>query len=256
MRIWNSLLIAIFTLLVLASCKTNTTSPNNNGTSDNGPYDTKGSDYAVLAANTQVSAHFRGAERDYDLNGSLTGLDSIDQDHIAVVMSNAVMLGLPGYSIGAYDDHGNLTNYGDPIGYTAEANGIIYASDKDLTEKAIVLPNDLSAGSWNPDPNGSPDFIANLTGHMASFTTYNGNTYSNVIEVTASNHDSSSYSEYNGGWNIQVQNETVNFYFAKGVGPIQIDLANAEMHDYRINSGRISNYEKSVYSGSIARNGP
>ncbi|MFI5202582.1 MAG: hypothetical protein ACHQNE_09370, partial [Candidatus Kapaibacterium sp.] len=217
-------------------------STSSNGPTNNGPYDTKGSDYVLLTANTQVSAHFRGAARTFDLNGSLTQLDSIDQDRIAVIMSNAVMLGLPGYSIGAYDDHGNLTNNGQPVGYSAEANGIVYASDNNLINKAIVLPNDLSAGSWNPDPNGDPAYIANLTNHMASFTTYNGGTYSNIIEVTASSSSSKS-------------NITANIYFAKDIGPIQIDLVHAEQDGYNI-TGNNNNYEKVVYSGSIARNGP
>jgi hypothetical protein len=90
---------------------------------------------------------------------------------------------------------------------------------------------------------------------MASFTTYNGNTYSNVIEVTASVHDSNTYADYN-GWDIRVSNLSANIYFAKGVGPIQFDLAQAEQHNYRIDNGSISNYGKIVYSGSVARNGP
>ena len=257
MRIRNLLFVAAIVSITAWSCKTNSTG-SNNGPTDSGPYDTKGSDYITLTANTQVSAHFRGAARSYDINGSLTQLDSMDQDRIAVIMSNAVMLGLPGYSIGAYDDYGHLTRNGQPIAYAAITNGIVYASDNNLVDKAIVLPNDLSAGSWNPDPNGNPEFIANLTNHMASFTTYNGNTYSNVIEVTASQHDSNAYNNYinNNEWDIRVTNITANIYFAKGVGPIQFDLAQAEQHSYRINNGSISNYEKEVYSGSVARNGP
>jgi hypothetical protein len=257
MRFWNLLFVIVIVSLTAWSCKTDSTG--SNGTTNSGPYDTKGSDYVTLAANTQVSGHFRGAARNYDINGSLTGLDSIDQNRIAAIMSNAVWLGLSGYSIGVYDDYGNLTNNGQPVAYAAEANGIVYANGNDpsnnVAEREILLPNDLSAGSWNPDANGDPAYIANLTNHMASFTTYNGNTYSNVIEVTASQHDSNTYSDYN-GWYIRVSNLSANIYFAKGVGPIEFDVAQAEQHNYRIINGTISDYGKTVYSGSIARNGP
>lgn len=241
-------------VLAISACKSDTSTTNpSNSTGDTGPYDTKGSDYFPLEANQQVSAHFRGAAKTYDINGSLTKIDSIDQDRMATTLSNIVLQGLPAYEIAGYDDNGRLSRRGKT--FAMDANGVVYETGSDGTNKSIVLPADLSAGAWNPDPNGDPSYSASLASHMASFKTYNGNTYANVIKVTASVKDSSSYyDDFYDGYKVNVTNVTASFYFAKDIGPIQVDFDHVEGYDYVRSSGKIENYERTVYTGSVGRN--
>src|ERR1043165_7102551 len=239
-------------LIAFMGCKSDTSANSPNSGGDTGPYDTKGSDYFPLAANQQVSAHFRGAAKTYDLNGSLTNIDSIDQDRMATTLSSTVIQGLTAYQIRGYDDHGALSRDDDT--YAAESNGVVYAVNRSSTDRSIVLPANLSAGPWNPDPKGDPKFSAKLAAHMSTFTTYNGNSFDNVIKVTATVKDSSS-DFYNNRDHVNVTDVTASFYFAKDVGPIQVDFDHFEAYDYKhLTNGTIEDYERLIYTGSVARN--
>ncbi|MDP4199532.1 MAG: hypothetical protein Q8922_03165 [Bacteroidota bacterium] len=237
---------------LFSSCKTSSTSPAVNV--DTTGFDARGSDYFPVSATDIVSAHFRGAESRFDLNGSLIELDSIDQDRTAFVMGSAQLLGLPGFSIGAYNDRGNTTNSGRPSAYVALANGNVYGSDKDASTKALALPNALSLGfSWNPDPNGDPRYKASLAHYLTSFTNHNGNTYQSVIQVEGTYTDST-YSLQGSSAHINVVNVGATFYFAKGIGPVEINLHQYDLHGYTVDAGGIHEYERDIMNGAISRN--
>src|SRR5436190_12972036 len=240
MKLSNRVIAMSFAAILLAfsACKSDTSTNTPNSGGESGPYDTKGSDYFPIESNQQVSAHFRGAAKTYDLNGSLTKIDSIDQDQMATTLSSIVIQGVPAYEIAGFDDYGRL--YRDGETFAMKANGVVYMTGMNGTNKSIVLPADLSAGPWNPDPDGDPSYSAKLAAHMTSFTTYNGNTFANAIKVTASVTDSSShFDDFYGGYKVNVINATASFYFGKDVGPIQVDFDHVEGYDYVLRNGEV-----------------
>ena len=241
----------ILAVMTFGSCTSNSSTQDNGST---GTLDTRGADYLPIALNQVVSGHVRGVSKKYDINGSLTGMDSIDQDRTAFVMGSAMLLGLPGFSIAAYDDHGAITNRGGPTGFVAISNDNVYASDHDATDKALVLPAVLSDGlTWNPDSHGDPIYKVTMTSHLASFTNKNGNIYQNVIQLQGSLTDSTNHF-YGSSTDIQVVNIGATIYLAKGVGFVEVDVDRYDFHDYSLDAGGIHGYERKVISGTVSLN--
>ena len=253
----TSLAISAIIVLAFSSCKTNSTGPSTNptDTTQTSTFNGRGSDYFPLTATDVVSAHIRGTESTYDLNGSLTDSKTIDQDRTAFVMGATTLLGLPAFSIGAYDDNGAVTNSGEPSFQLALSNGTVYAGNKNSNskDKSLILPAALSIGlSWNPDPKGDPRGKITLTNHLASYTDHNGNTYQDVIQVEGTYADSSN--EFTGREEITVIKIGATFYFAKDVGLIDINVHQWDEHQYNIDANGIHDYERDVLLGTATRN--
>jgi hypothetical protein len=251
MKISNVSFVAAFACsIAFWSCKSNSSNPS----TDSGTFDTRGSDYMPLQSGQVVSAHFQGVYLGYDINGSLVRMDSMIQDHTTFIMGATSIFGLPGFSIGAYNDRGVNTNGGRPSGYGAISNDNVYGCDKEGVQKTLVLPAVLSDGlAWNPDPDGDPAYKATLVGHMASFTTRNGNTYPNVIQVEATIVDSL-YTGNGASADIRVNNIAATFYFAKDVGPIEVNIHQSEQHNYSLEAGVLHGYGRIVLNGVVSRN--
>jgi hypothetical protein len=242
------LTIALIAILAFASCKSNSSTALNGNTSGN----LNGADYFPLVDNTLFTGHVTGASTDFDINGNITEIDSVDHDYQAVLGLVGSHDGLTMYPLFAFDDNGSETNNGNPVGFGGILDSSVIALDAstpNAQNAATILPKILTVGqTWTPAPlSSTTQCQGKLVEHLAQFTSKGGTPYNDVIHVLATYLDSS------GTKLIDERKLSVNadLYFANGIGLVEADINNYEFLQY--DGSNSFDFSHGIASGNVWR---
>jgi hypothetical protein len=217
-------LFILVALLGSLGCKTDDTSNNPQEV----PADLVAADYIDQSDNLIWEALIKGSSIIYDSTGKQVSKEEGESNNKATIGASTVVGGFNVRPLYVYDADGGRSGEG-PLCYIGMINGnFCFLTEDD--QVVTVLPKQVKIGEWTPSSKiptlAKSEF--KIVEYFPTFTNGAGKKYEKVIKTSASYEDS----VWSRSEDFHQQNDVqLDIYYAKGVGPIEIEVHKYEQEE-------------------------